>query len=94
MGGKKNGQEPSAIRDPETEELLVSSKELKRATLSYCLKNLKNNTMTSEGEKVAAMKAMLHEMRMREDTKEEFEIEKEECEEVDKKVKGQGNKEL
>ena len=82
LGGKKVGQEPSAVRDPETEELLVGSKEVKRATLSYCLKNLTNNTMTKEGERLASLKENLHRLRMEEDTMEEFEIGKEECEEV------------
>ena len=92
LGGKKNGQETCAIRDPETEKLLVSTKEVKRATLSYCLNNLKNNTMTKEGEKVAAMKEKLHEIRMKEDTKEEFEIGKEECEVVMKRFKAKETK--
>ena len=41
-GGNKQGQEPNAIRDPETGELLVNKEEIKRATLAYCVNNLKN----------------------------------------------------
>ena len=74
LGGKKVGLEPCAVRDPETEDLLVSSKEIKRATLSYCLKNLTTNKLSKEGERVAGMKAGLHRLRMEEDTKEEFEL--------------------
>ena len=41
-GPKKGSQEASAIRDPETGELLVNKEEIKRATLAYCVNNLKN----------------------------------------------------
>ena len=42
-GPKKTPQEAAAIKDPKTGELLVSKKDIKRATLEYCVQNLKNN---------------------------------------------------
>ena len=41
-GSKKVSQEPSAVRDPVNGPLLVSSTQIRKATLTYCPKNLKN----------------------------------------------------
>ena len=37
--GKKAGMEPSAIRDPASGDLMVSSADIKRTTLQYCVDN-------------------------------------------------------
>ena len=37
MGSKKAGTEPHAIIDPESGDLLVSNKDIKEATLAYCV---------------------------------------------------------
>ena len=42
-GPKKTPQEAAAIKDPKTGELLVNKDDIKRATLEYCVNNLKNN---------------------------------------------------
>ena len=42
-GPKKMPQEAAAIRDPQTGELLVNKDDITKATLMYCVKNLKNN---------------------------------------------------
>ena len=73
-GGKKQGQEPSAIRDPEREELLVKSSSIKAATLKYCINNLKDNKLDEDAGKIFKLKENLHNLRMKEYTKEEFDI--------------------
>ena len=45
-GPKKGGQEPSAIKDPKTGDLVVSSEEIKKVTLAYCVDNLTQKTNT------------------------------------------------
>ena len=42
-GPKKKAQEAQAIKHPESGELIVSSKEIKKTTLEYCLGVLKEN---------------------------------------------------
>ena len=42
-GPKKKAQEAQAIKHPVTGELIVSSKEIKKTTLEYCLNVLKEN---------------------------------------------------
>ena len=81
-GGKKQGQEPSAIRDPETENLLVESSSIKAATLKYCINNLKDNKLDEDAEELHKLKENLHHLRMKEYTKDEFDIEEDEYENV------------
>ena len=40
-GGKKEGQEPVAVRDPDTDELVTAAEDIKEVTLRYCETNLK-----------------------------------------------------
>ena len=47
-GPKKTPQEASAIKDPKTGELLVTKEDIKRATLEYCVSNLKTNEPDNE----------------------------------------------
>ena len=42
-GSKKNKQEASAIRHPETGEIVVNKNKIKKVTLAYCVNNLKKN---------------------------------------------------
>ena len=42
-GPKKTPKEAAAIKDPNTGELLVKKDDIKKATLEYCVNNLKNN---------------------------------------------------
>ena len=39
-GPKKPSQEPTAIKDPVSGDLVVASTEIKRVTLAYCVDNL------------------------------------------------------
>ena len=48
MGPKKGGQDPTAIRDPETGELVVSNEKIKEVTLSYCVDNLTKQSTNKE----------------------------------------------
>ena len=47
-GPKKKGQDAQAIKDPKTGNMVVSSSEIKRVTLEYCLDVLKNNEPEEE----------------------------------------------
>ena len=48
LGPKKGGQEASAIKDPDTGDTIVNKEDIKKATLKYCVNNLKNNTPDEE----------------------------------------------
>ena len=89
VGGKKARQEPTAIKDPETGDLLVSTKDIKKTTLKYCVKNLENNQVVEPVKAIVMLKEKLHSLRMEEDTKEEFEVDMEEFDDVVKKVQRQ-----
>ena len=39
LGSRKTSQEPLAIRDPASGDLLVSNADIKRTTLQYCVNN-------------------------------------------------------
>ena len=82
VGNKKAGQEPTAIRDPETEDLVVSPKGIRNTTLKYCVNNLSNNKMSKNVESISKFKEILHDMKMRDDTRDDFFVEDEEFNEV------------
>ena len=92
MGGKKSGQEPTAMKDPDTGELLVSGKEIKKATLKYCINNLKNNKVSENVREIVKLKENLHNIRMNQETKDEFQIEVKEFDEVVKKFASKDTK--
>ena len=92
IGGKKTGQEPSAVIDPETGELLVSGKQIRKATLKYCVNNLKNNSVSEKVKVIVELKENLHKLRMNMNTMEEFTIEIEEFEDVVKKFSSKDTK--
>ena len=64
VGNKKAGQEPAAIKDPETGDMLVASSDIRRASLNYCVNNLKNNEVSKNVKVIVALKENLHNMRM------------------------------
>ena len=78
-GSKRKVQEPNAIKDPNTEEIIVASKRIKAVTLQYCVDTLQNNKPDKEYERLLGLKKELHERRMEERdgdievTKEDFE---------------------
>ena len=61
-GPKKADQEPTAIINPITGDLVVLNKEIKKGTLAYCAEHL---TKKSRG-RVAQLRKNLNEMRMKE----------------------------
>ena len=73
---------PTAISDPETDELIVSNTQIRRTTLKYCVKNLSNNKLSKNVENIYKLKEALHDMRMLENTKDEFDIEEDEYKNV------------
>ena len=85
MGGKKERQEPAAIRDPKDNELIVAPKEIKKVTLDYCVSNLKKRECKQEESHSRNLKEKLHQMRMKEEEDEGFELLKEDFDEVLKK---------
>ena len=82
VGNKKAGQKPTAISDPETDELIVFNTQIRRTTLKYCVKNLSNNKLSKNVENIYKLKEALHDMRMLENTKDEFDIEEDEYKNV------------
>ena len=61
---------------------MVSSSDIKRTTLQYCVDNLKNNTVSKNVEVIQKQKEVMHKLRMLEDNTNEFEIEKDEFDDV------------
>ena len=70
-GSKKQSQEAQAIKDPSTGELIVSKSEIKKVTLAYCLKTLKNNEPEDEAREAVELKEELHKLRMNDKTNDE-----------------------
>ena len=58
-GHKKASLEPHAIRDPDTNDLLVSNEDIKKATLKYCADNLKNREPEQEVKNLAQLKKFI-----------------------------------
>ena len=82
-GRKETGQEPTAMKDPETGELLVSGKEIKKATQKYCVNNLKNKPVSEWVREIVKLKENLHTQIEDEwDTRNEFIIEIEDFKDV------------
>ena len=90
-GDGKEAQEPVAIRDPETGDLVVAAEEIKRVTLKYCEGNLtkKDELIKKEVE----MKEMCHKIRMDEkDDDDDCVIEKKDFEEIMRKFSSKPTK--
>ena len=63
-GPKGGNQEPSAVRDPTTNEVVVSTKEVKNIVLDYCSEVLKNNVPKDNFKDEINLKELLHDIRM------------------------------
>ena len=49
-GQRKDIQEPTAIKDPETDKIVMEADEIKKVTLQYCVNNLKSrNPVMTQG---------------------------------------------
>ena len=64
IGSNKAGTEPHAIKDPENGELLVANEDIMKATLKYCVDNLKRPKHPEVEAIVAAKKAAVDERLM------------------------------
>ena len=77
MGHKKAGTEPHAIKDPVTGELLVANEDIKKATLAYCVENLKKKNGSDSGrDSLINVKKSLIESKFRDAEKEPLKISK------------------
>ena len=74
LGSKKGGQEASAIRDPESGELVVNKEEIKRITLKYCVNNLKNNDPDPDTEDIVKKRKFEQKKIMEDKSGEDFNI--------------------
>ena len=59
-GPKKGSQEPTAVKDPISGEMVVSNDAIKSVTLDYCVKNLKNKSDDPEVDADIMFKKCLH----------------------------------
>ena len=51
-GSKKEVQEPNAINNPKTGELITDAEEIKKVTLDYCVNNLQNKVLNKKDDKL------------------------------------------
>ena len=56
VGNRKVGQEPTAIKDPDSGDLLVSSHDINKTSLDYCVKNLSNNEVSDNVKVIVELK--------------------------------------
>ena len=95
-GPKKSPQEPHAILDSDTDDLVVDNEVIKKVTLKHCLNTLENNVPEEEVEEIVKLVNKVHDKRMdeSEDNNEDAEISMEEFEEVVEKMEKREKKEL
>ena len=68
-GSKKAAPEAQAIKNPDTNDLVVSNSEIKRVTLKYCLKTLENNPPGEKVKELIEHKEELHRLRLEDRSK-------------------------
>ena len=66
-GSRKSSQEPHAVLDVETEEMVLSNEEIKKVTLKHCVKQLTNNVPEEEVKEIVQLLNKLHKQRMEEE---------------------------
>ena len=81
-GPKKSSQGPTAIRDPKSNELIVSNEAIKDVTLAYCVDNLTHKSEEKSTNKGLELKKYLHDRRMEESDEEGFEINRDDFDKV------------
>ena len=86
-GQKKAGTEPHAIKDPDRDELLVANKDIKKATLNYCVDNLKRKSLDPDVELLVNLRKACVEEKLRDISNEPLDIEKSDFDSVIKKFK-------
>ena len=83
----KDNNNAHAILDPDSKKLIVERDKIKKVSLEYCKKVLKKNKPVENMMKLVATRKDLNEQRMKEDTTEGFEADKEAFDEVVMKFK-------
>ena len=73
-GSKKGFSEPQAVKDPDSGQLVVSSKEIQKVCLDHCVKTLQDNPVENGFEREINVKEFLHEIRMKEGLDEESKV--------------------
>ena len=81
-GPKKGSQAPTAIKHPISGELIVANEEIKNVTLAYCVDNLTKQHKDETVVKGLELKQFLHNLRMKEEDMEDFDITVEDYNEV------------
>ena len=90
-GSNKAAQDAHAIKDPRTGELLVTTQEIKSATLEYNCHVLKNNVADEGFEELVKLKEDLHDKRMENKLgKGSFTVQNQDFNKVVKKFKEKG----
>ena len=89
---KKAAVEPHAIKDPKTDKLLVANKDIKNATLAYCVDNLTNRSTDPEAESFIEVRKAVVEEKIKEASEDTLEISKDDFELVLKKFKSKQTK--
>ena len=85
-GSKKSPQEPHAVLDVETNELVVSNEDIKKVTLKHCLKTLENNVPEEDVKLIVELVNDVHEKRMKEEDDDDIEISNEDFEDIVKQI--------
>ena len=65
-GPRKQSQEPIALKDPETEEVVTTSASIKAVSLKYCIDLLTNRPPKEDYEQIIYLKEQLHNLLMEE----------------------------
>ena len=86
-GAKKQQEETHGIVDPENNEVVVATEQIKRVSLAHCMKVLQNNPIEPEAELWVQLESDMHEAEMKEDTDQEANITKEDFNYVVRKLK-------
>ena len=81
-GPKKAGQEATAIKDPKTGEMIVTKEDIKKATLQYCVENLRPNEPDEEVKDMVENRKKEQLMKMNDKDGETFEVKPDDFQEV------------
>ena len=85
-GSKKGPQDPHAVKDVNTDELVVASTEIKRVTLNHCMNTFKHSLPHENVEALVNIVNSVHETRMVEGEEEPFVVTEDDFEELLKRL--------
>ena len=85
-GSKKAPQEPHAVKDAKTNELVVASTEIKRVTLNNCMHTFKHNHSHDDVEALVSLVNSVHDKIMVKGEEDPFEITEDDFEDIVKKL--------